>query len=177
MIMSWKTLSTKKKVEFQLFKVFEDVVELPNGLKLDYYRIEKVPVVVVLPVFSDKIVTIKQYRYPIKSISLELPAGHIKPNETPEECAIRELREETGFVAGKIEKLLSYNPSTEYSDQLYHIFFAKDLKEEKTNREKYEIIDIEFLKTESLIETIIEGTICDGRTITAIFLAKFMNKI
>ncbi|UCF13670.1 MAG: NUDIX hydrolase [Thermoplasmatales archaeon] len=175
--MSWKILVSKKKADFPLFKVFEDVVELPNGLKLDYYRIEKVPVVVVLPVFSDKIIMIKQYRYPIKSMSLELPAGHMKPDETPEECAIRELREETGFMAGKIEKLLSYNPSTEYSDQLYHVFIVKDLKEGETGRERYEIIDIELLKPELLIEKIIEGTVTDGRTITAIFLAKFMNKI
>jgi ADP-ribose pyrophosphatase len=174
--MSWKTLVSKKKADFPLFKVFEDVVKLPNGLKLDYYWVEKIPVVVVLPVISDKIVLVKQYRYPIKSISLELPAGHMKPNETPEECALRELKEETGFIAKKIEKLLSYHPSTEYSNQIYHMFIAKDLKEGKTDRERYEIIDVEVLKTDSVIEKIMDGTITDGRTITAVFLAKVMNK-
>ncbi|MCK5111906.1 MAG: NUDIX hydrolase [Thermoplasmatales archaeon] len=174
--MSWKTLVSKKKADFPLFKVFEDVVELPNGLKLDYYWVEKIPVVVVLPVISDKIVLVKQYRYPIKSISLELPAGHMKPNETPEECALRELKEETGFIAKKIEKLLSYHPSTEYSNQIYHMFIAKDLKDGETDRERYEIIDVEVMKTESVIEKIMDGTITDGRTIIAVLLAKFMNK-
>ena len=175
--MSWKTVRSKKKADFPLFKVFEDRVKLPNGLNLDYYRVEKVPAVAILPVTSDEIVMVKQYRYPIKLYSLELPAGHIKPDETPEECAIRELKEETGFTAGNIEKLLSYNPSTEYSNQVYHIFIAKDLEQGEINREKYEIIDVELLKTKSVIAKIVDGTIIDGRTITAVFLAKFMNLI
>lgn len=175
--MTWKTLTSEKKVDFPLFKVFEDIVELPNGLKLDYYRIEKIPVVTILPIFSDKIVMVKHYRYPIKSYSLELPAGHVKGDETPEECAIRELKEETGFTTSKIEKLLSYNPSTEYSDQVYHIFMAKDMIEGNPEREKYEIMDMELLKTEMVIDKIMDGKITDGRTITAVFIAKFMNEI
>ena len=87
--MYWKTLKSQKKADFPLFKVFEDLVELPNGLKLDYYRVEKIPVVVVLPVISGRIVMVKQYRYPIKSDSLELPAGHVWEGEDPKECAIR----------------------------------------------------------------------------------------
>lgn len=175
--MTWKTLASEKKVDFPLFKVFEDLVELPNGLKLDYYRIEKIPVVTILPIFLDKIVMVNHYRYPIKSYSLELPAGHVKGNETPEECAIRELKEETGFTASKIEKLLSYNPSTEYSDQVYHIFMAKDLIEGKPEREKYEIMDIELFKTETVIDKIMDKKITDGRTITAILMAKYMDEI
>jgi len=175
--MSWETIESKKRVDFPLFKVFEDKVKLPNGYELDYYRVEKTPVAVILPIISDKIVLVKQYRYPIQSVSLELPAGHLRQNETPEECAERELKEETGFTADKIEKILDYHPSTEYSNQVYHIFIAKDLKEGKTNREKYEIIDVESLKIESVIEKIFDGTITDGRTLTTVFLAKIMNKL
>ena len=175
--MSWKTLVSKKKADFPLFKVFEDKVKISNGLKLDYYRVEKIPVVVILPIFLDKIVMSKQYRYAIKSNSLEIPAGHVWPDETPEKCAERELKEETGFSVGKIEKILDYHPSNEYSDQVYHIFIAEELKEGKTNREKYELIDVEILDVESVIEKIIDGVITDGRTITAVFLARFLNKI
>ena len=174
--MSWKTLVSKKKADFPLFKVFEDVVKLPNGLKLDYYWVEKIPVVVILPIVSNKILMVKQYRYPIKSDSLELPAGYMHSNETAKECAVRELKEETGFTAGKMEKILEYHPSTEYSDQVYHIFVADDLKDGETDRERYEIIDVEVMKTESVIEKIMDGTITDGRTIIAVLLAKFMNK-
>ena len=175
--MSWKTLESKKRADFPLFKVFEDVVKLPNGLKLDYYRVEKIPVVVLLPIISNKIVMVKQYRYAIKSESLELPAGHVWPGEKPLECAKRELKEEAGFSAGKIEKILSYHPSTEFADQVYHIFIAQNLKKGKVNRENYEIIDVELLDVNSVIEKIMDGTITDGRTITTIFLAKFMKKI
>ena len=165
------------KADFPLFKVFEDLVELPNGLKLDYYRVEKLPVAVILPILSDKIVFVKQYRYPIKSFSLELPAGHIEPNETPKDCAIRELKEETGFTSKKIEKLISYHPSTEYSNQIYHVFIARYLKKGESDRERYEIIDVELLKIETVIEKIFNGKITDGRTIIAVILAKVMNKL
>ena len=175
--MTWKTLKSQKKADFPLFKVFEDKVELPNGEQLDYYLVKKIPVVVVLPVISDKIVMVKQYRYPIKSNSLELPAGHIRPDEKPDECALRELKEETGFTAGKIEKILSYHPSTEYSTQTYHIFIAEDLRHGETNREKYEIMDIEILEKDTIIKKIMDGDITDGRTITSIFLAHFLNRI
>ena len=175
--MSWKTLKSQRKADFPLFKVFEDIVRLPNGLKLDYYWVEKIPVVAILPIVSNKILMVKQYRYPIKSDSLELPAGHMHSNETAKECAVRELKEETGFTAGKMEKILEYHPSTEYSDQVYHIFVADDLKDGETDGEKYEIIDVELLDVELVIEKITSGSISDGRTITAIFLAKFMNKI
>ena len=175
--MSWETVDSKKRADFPLFKVFEDIVKLPNGLKLDYYWVDKVPVVAILPIISDKIVMVKQYRYPIKSDSLEIPAGHIKPNESPEACARRELKEETGFTAGKIEKIIEYHPSTEYSTQAYHIFIAEDLKDGEANREKYEIIDVKLMEKQSVIEKIINGDISDGRTVTALFLAKFLNKI
>jgi len=175
--MPWDTIESEKKADFPLFKVFEDRIALPNGLELDYYWVDKIPVVVVLPIISDKIVMVKQYRYPIKSDSLELPAGHLWPNEKPKGCAIRELKEETGFTAKKIEKILSYHPSTEYSTQIYHIFIAEDLKEGEANREKYEIIDVELLKTNIAIKKIMDGDITDGRTITSIFLAHFLNRI
>jgi ADP-ribose pyrophosphatase len=160
-----------------LFKVFEDIVQLPDGFKLDYYMIEKIPVIVVLPITLGKIVMVKQFRYPIKKVSLELPAGHVWPDETPVKCAKRELKEETGFTAGKIKKIFSYHPSTEYSDQVYHIFIAEELKKGNTNREKYEIIDMQLLDVESVIKKIIKGAITDGRTIVAVLLAKFLNKL
>ncbi len=175
--MSWNMINSEKKADFPLFKVFEDSVELPNGLKLDYYRVEKIPVVVVLPVLSDKIVMVKQYRYPIKSDSLELPAGHVWPEEKPEECAKRELKEETGFTAGRIKKLLEYHPSTEYSNQVYHIYIAEDLKDGDANREEYELIDVKILDKDLVIKKIMGGDITDGRTITAVLLAKFLNKL
>ena len=175
--MPWDTVQSEKKADFPLFKVYQDIVKLPNGLKLDYYWVEKIPVVVILPIISGKIVMVKQYRYPIKSESLELPAGHLWPDEDPKECAIRELKEETGFTAEKIEKILSYHPSTEYSDQVYHIFVAEALKEGETSREKYELIDMDIISTKSVIDKIINGEITCGWTITAVLLAKQMNII
>jgi ADP-ribose pyrophosphatase len=175
--MLWETLQSEMKADFPLFKVFEDKVKLPNGLTLDYYRVEKTPAVVILPLMKEKIVMVKQYRYPIQTESLELPAGHMKPDEPPVSCARRELKEETGFTSKKIQPVLSYYPSTEYSDQVYHIFIAEELQEGTAEREKYELMDMEILPVHSVIDKIIDGSIKDGRTITAVFLAKFMKKM
>jgi len=175
--MSWNTIKSEKKVDFPLFKVYQDLVKLPNEQKLDYYWVDKIPVVIILPIISGKIVMVKQYRYPIRSESLEIPAGHLWPDEDPKECAIRELKEETGFTAGRIEKILEYHPSTEYSTQVYHIFVADDLKDGKTAREKYELIDMEILSVKSVIDKIINGKITCGRTITAVLLARHLDRI
>jgi len=175
--MSWKTIKSEKKADFPLFKVYQDLVKLPNDLNLDYYWVDKIPVVIILPVISDKIVMVKQYRYPIRTDSLEVPAGHLWPDEDPKECALRELKEETGFTAGKVEKILKYHPSTEYSTQVYHIFVAEDLKEGETAREKYEFIDMEILSVKSVIDKILNGKITCGRTITAVLLARQLDRI
>ena len=175
--MSWKTIKSEKKADFPLFKVYQDLVKLPNDLNLDYYWVDKIPVVIILPIISDKIVMVKQYRYPIRTDSLEVPAGHLWPDEDPKECALRELKEETGFTAGKVEKILKYHPSTEYSTQVYHIFVAEDLKEGETAREKYEFIDMEILSVKSVIDKILNGKITCGRTITAVLLARQLNRI
>ena len=106
--MMWNALSSKKRADFPLFKVFEDLVELPNGRKLNYYRIEKIPVVAILRIFADKIVMVKQYRYPIQSYSLELPAGHMASAGSTEEYTKTEATEETDFSASRIERLTSY---------------------------------------------------------------------
>ena len=68
--MSWNTIKSEKKADFPLFKVYQDLVKLPNEQKLDYYWVDKIPVVIILPIISDKIVMVKQYRYPIRSESL-----------------------------------------------------------------------------------------------------------
>ena len=177
MKMTWDTIKSKKIADFPLFKVFEDLVELPNGLKLDYYMVDKIPAVAILPIIDDKIILTKQYRYPIQSMSLELPAGHININETLVDCAIRELKEETGFTAGKIEKLFSYNPSTEYSTQTYHIFIAEYLTEGKPDRESYELIYVEILEKTTIFEKINRGAITDSRTIIAVLFAKYINRL
>ena len=175
--MVWKTLQSEMKADFPLFKVFEDNVRLPNNLELNYYWVEKLPVVAILPVISGKIVMVRQYRYPVGSYSLEIPAGHIARGETPRDCAIRELREETGYVTDRMEKLMSYNPSTEYSDQRYDLFIASELVEGEADREEYEIIEVEILDVESVIENILNGAITDGRTITTVLLARHLGLI
>ena len=72
---------------------------------------------------------------------------------------------------------MEYHPSTEYADQVYHIFIAEDLKEGKNNLEKHELIDMEILSMKSVIDKILSGKITCGRTITAVLLARHLDRI
>lgn len=106
-----------------------------------------------------------------------MPARHVASAESPEECARRKLKEETGFAASKIEKLISYNPSTELSDQVYNVVLATDLERGDPEREKYEIMEMELFPLGTVIDQIMTGSIVGGRTIAAVLLAKFMSEV
>ncbi|HIP57347.1 MAG TPA: NUDIX domain-containing protein, partial [Ignisphaera aggregans] len=81
--------------------------------------------VAVLPIIDDnKVVLVRQYRAPVNSWILEVPAGKVEPGESPEECAKRELEEETGYRAMSMEKLVSIYTSPGYSDEVLHIYLA-----------------------------------------------------
>lgn len=162
-----KTSQSKEILETPFLKVFKDKIQLSKK-QINYWRIERPSISVILSFFDDKIVMINQYRYAIKQTSLELPAGLIKSNETPEECAKRELKEETGFTAKNIKKVLSYYSSNSISDQQVHICIADGLTKGKPEREEDEIIDVVLLSKQDVIDKILDETITDGRTINAI---------
>ena len=87
----------------QLLDVRKDSVQLPNGGKATREWIKHPGAACIIPVMSDgKLALIKQYRYPVQSIMIELPAGKLDTEESPEACAIRELEEEIGYSAGKL---------------------------------------------------------------------------
>ncbi|ENO12013.1 ADP-ribose pyrophosphatase [Thermoplasmatales archaeon SCGC AB-539-C06] len=134
-----EVLQSKELLTTPFFKVLKGTVDL-NKSKIDYWRLERPSISVILSFFDGKIVMIKQYRYAIKQTSLELPAGLIKLGETPEECAKRELKEETGFTAKNIKRVLSYYPSNSISNQQVHLCVADNLTEGKSKREEDEII-------------------------------------
>jgi ADP-ribose pyrophosphatase len=131
----------------------------------------------VLPFLDEKkIVLVKQYRYPIKQVTLELPAGKLEKGETPLAGIKRELKEETGFSAKKIIKLLSFYPSTAFSNELLYIFAAFDLKAGKENPDDDEIVANEILDFDEAIKMIYTGKIIDSKTIIALLFYKDKRK-
>ena len=119
------------------------------------------------------VILVKQYRYPLDKSSIELPAGKLEKNEDPMHCAIRELEEEAGYKAGKIEKLGSIYTTPGFCTEELHIYLAKDLEEGNHNREEGEFgMQILEYSLDEIEEKIKAGEIKDSKTICGIYMYK-----
>lgn len=125
----------------------------------------------ILPLIDkDKIILVKQYRFPAKRELWEIPAGKLEINEKPEIGAKRELREETGFEVGKLEKILECYKSPGYSTEYIHLFKATSLKKRRQSFDKYEIIKkIKIFPLNEVLKMIKNREIIDAKTILAVF--------
>lgn len=133
--------------------------------------------VVIAVTNENKIILVKQYRYPLEKIIYELPAGKLDKNEDPLDCAMRELIEETGYIASKMEKLGFIYSSPGFCDEILHIFLARDLTAGKHKREEGEIgMEVLEFELEKIEEMIITGEICDAKTICGIYYYKNLIK-
>ena len=125
--------------------------------------------VAVLPIIdNDRVVLVKQYRAPINSWILEVPAGKVEFDESPEECARRELEEETGYRAMSMEKLVSIYTSPGYSDEVLHIYLAKELVYVGAKPERYELLKVVILPIDEAIKLILSAPIVDAKTLLAL---------
>ena len=107
----------------------------------DYITVNAKDWVVVIPEFNDSFLLVKQWRHGEKALSIEFPGGVIDPGEKPEQAALRELTEETGFVPGKIMKIGEANPNPALFSNKVHFYLAQDLKKEKNQ----DLDDDEFI--------------------------------
>ncbi|MDD2217795.1 MAG: NUDIX hydrolase [Eubacteriales bacterium] len=128
-----------------------------------------------LVVFTDqkKFVMVKQYRNAPGKILIETPAGKTDGNEDPYETAVRELREETGYTAGRIEKLASMYASPGYCEEFLHIYLCMELSSGQTEFDESEAIDICEYTASEILSMIELGQIEDAKTIAGFFLAKY----
>ena len=123
----WKTTETRPLLHTPVFDVIGQREEAANGLSGDYVAIEAPDWVVVVPVYQGRFVLVRQWRHGAGRLTVEFPAGVAEPGETPEQTAARELREETGFVAGKVTLLGSCCANPALFKNRTHICLAEDL--------------------------------------------------
>ncbi|MBQ2551477.1 MAG: NUDIX hydrolase [Treponema sp.] len=125
--LEWKELGKKTLIETPVFRVTERESQGPDGQKGRYIVNEARDWVCVVPVYGDKFIMVKQWRHGEKALSIEFPGGVIDEGESPEDGARRELKEETGAVAGKLVHLGTVNPNPALFANHFHIYCAKDL--------------------------------------------------
>jgi ADP-ribose pyrophosphatase len=156
----------------RVFNLVRENVTLTNGVTVDLDMVDHPGASAMVP-FSDKstIILVRQYRHAIGGCIWEIPAGTLDPDETPLECAKRELIEETGFSANMWKKMGEITPVPGYSDERIHMFLAANLVSSEQKLDKDEMLNVHKVKIDDAIEMIHAGKIQDGKTIAGLFLA------
>jgi ADP-ribose pyrophosphatase len=166
-----KIVSSQKVFAGRVFNVTVDTVS--EG-ELTYQRevVHHHGSAVILPVFDDGTVTlVRQYRHPAVRYLLEAPAGTLAEGERPEDGAARELQEELGLIAGRMEKLSEFFVSPGFCEEKMWVFLATELTEGKQNPDEDEVLEVVRLQIEEALEMISSGEIQDAKTIIALILA------
>ena len=161
-----KILSETQVWRGHIFNVSELEVELPNGHRAgrDVVRHHGAAGVVALT-HTGKIVLVRQYRTAIDRVTVEIPAGKLDPGEDPLDCARRELKEETGFVPGKIRYLTTIATSVGFCDEVIHLYLATDLTLEGAHPDDDEFVNVELVPLSELIDAVLDGKIEDAKTV------------
>ncbi|MBP3721958.1 MAG: NUDIX hydrolase [Selenomonadaceae bacterium] len=154
-----------------LLHVQRDTVKLPNGNEATREWVRHPGASSVLPILPNgDIVLVKQYRYPIGKVTLEVPAGKLDKNEDSLNCAMRELEEETGYTADKIKKITTIATTVGFSNELIHLYVAEDLSAGKFHPDDDEFINVVKMPFAEALKKIENGEIFDMKTIISILL-------
>ena len=154
----------------KILNFYEDYMALPNGNTAVWDFIEHKGASAVVPVTSDgKILMVRQYRNALERYTLEIPAGAVNYlGEPKEECAARELEEETGYRAGKLEWLMNVNTTVAFCNELIGIYVAQDLIPTSQHLDEDEFLNVEKHDLDELLAMVYDGRITDGKTAAAL---------
>jgi ADP-ribose pyrophosphatase len=123
----------------------------------------------------DRVVLIKQFRHAAGGFIYEIPAGKLHPGEDPKNCATRELEEEIGYQAGKLELLSSIFTAPGFTDEVIHIYKATELSKGRQNLDRDEVLEIVEMSLQEAIEMMRVGKIRDAKTMVglqSVFIAR-----
>ena len=169
--MKHSIISRKNVFNGHAFNVQELYVSLPDGRKRNYDLVDHQDSVTIIPIDeTGKIWFVEQFRMGSESSLIELPAGVIEGNEKPFACAKREVREEIGMAAEKLVQIGSIYLVPGYSNELNHIFLAKDLKPDPLQQDEDEFLSIKKYTGEELADLIRAGDLLDSKSLAALYL-------
>ncbi|MFN2635478.1 MAG: NUDIX hydrolase [Gemmatimonadaceae bacterium] len=160
-----------------------DKVRFPDGSVGELELIRHPGASAVVPFLSDptiedpQILLIRQYRYAADGYIYEIPAGRLDEGETPGDCAIRELKEETGYFASSVEYLFSMFTTPGFTDEKIHVFMAVDLTRGTASQEADEFLDLEPMLLSRALGMIRGGDIQDAKSALALlYIAGFRTR-
>ncbi len=170
-----KKLDGQKIFSGKIIDLFLDKVELEDGNIANREVVNHNGGVCVVPITDDnKIIMVKQYRYPMGEVVLEIPAGKLDKDEDHFEAGKRELLEETGMKASFYKFIGELYPAPAYLNEIIYMYIAKDLIKLSQKLDEDEFLDIEYYYIDDLINMILSGEIKDAKTQTAILKTKLL---
>ena len=166
----WKRLSSKSIYENRWLSLREDRVELPNGKTTIYGVVSCGDCVGILPFMDrDHVLMIRQYRYVARRTTWEMPTGGVRPGESLEEAAHRELQEEAGYRAGRLTKIVAYHTSKSVLDETAHLYLAEELQPVHGQLpDDTEFIEPQVLPFATVLRMVMGGEVLDSMTIIAV---------
>lgn len=169
--LAWERLDSTIAYTCPGFEIRHDDVRLPDGTETDFDYLTEVESVVILPFTTDgDVVLIEEWRQAVDRINRGLPAGGIEPEDDDLAVAARrELTEETGYEADRIERLISVEPVNGIADSVHHYFVASNCEPTgEQNLDFNESIRTETMAYEELVDAVRGDRIRDGRTVTGV---------
>ena len=165
-----KTLSSRLIYEGRAVRLRIDTVRMPGGRETTREIVEHSDCVAIIAIDNeDNVLLVKQFRKPVEKRLLEIPAGGIEPGEEPEDCVRREMREETGFLPRKVERLGGFYSSPGYGTEYLHLYLATDLISRPLQAEDSESIRLVRVPLGQVRGLITSGEICDAKSIAGLF--------
>jgi len=167
-----KTITKKHIYKGNVIQVDLLSVMLPNGKEAMRDIVSHPGASVVIPISDNgELYMVTQYRKPIENISLEIPAGKLDAGEEPSKCAERELSEETGLKAKVLKHIISIHSTPGFSNEVLHMYVAKDLEEGDSHADEDEFISCKKYPVKALLEKVLNHEITDAKSIIGILLA------
>ncbi len=160
----------------KVFDLIVDRIQYPSGNR-GVREVARHPGgAVTVPLFPDRtVLLVRQFRYPLQGYTLELPAGKLNAGEDPADAAVRELEEETGWIAGRLEKLTAMYTTPGFCTEVLHIFLATELRQslQGHRREEGELgMSVHLLPLEEALAMAERGELNDAKTLAGLFLAE-----
>ena len=154
-----------------------DTVRFPDGSTGELEMIRHPGASAVVPFLSDprgddpQVLMIRQYRYAADGYLYEIPAGRLDQGEAPRDCAVRELKEETGCTAEQVDYLITLYTTPGFTDEKIHLFMATGLSTGETKHEVDEFLDLQPMPLSRALEMVERGEIQDAKTIIGLLFA------
>lgn len=161
-----KTTGSEKTYQGKVFYVTRDTAELEDGKEVQRDVVHHSGGVCVVPLTEKgTVLMVKQFRYPMQQVTLEIPAGKLEACEDPADCGRRELREEAGRTCGKYTPLGKLFPTPAYDTEVIHMYLAQELSApEAQDLDDGEFLDVTELPLEQAVQMVMDGEIPDAKT-------------